>query len=143
MTPGSSGRLTIEWLWEKQPRPERAAATRSNLTFERSMAPVERMSGSASLQSGAGIRNIRLCPGPIGWLLRNSEQSRVSVLGIPAAAKVPVNPDQSKEFVQLSLGQAEFGIEGIGFVGQHLQVAGRSAAITDIGKSSRIACRHH
>ena len=61
---------------------------------------------------------------------------------LPAATKVSVDFNQARKFIQLGLSQAQFGAEGVGFIGQHLQVAGRPTPITDIRKPRRILCRH-
>jgi hypothetical protein len=57
---------------------------------------------------------------------------------LPAATEVSVNENQTYEFVQLSLSESQLGSKVIGFVGQHLQVTGGSAAIAHLRKVRRI-----
>ncbi len=53
---------------------------------------------------------------------------------LPASTQISVNADQSHKLIQLSLSESQLGIKVIGFVGQHLQVAGGSASVAHLRK---------
>src|ERR1700675_4504934 len=57
---------------------------------------------------------------------------------LPASAKVSVNANQSYKLIRLSLSESRFGIEVIGFIGQHLEITVGSASIVHLRQTCRI-----
>src|SRR5215472_14528585 len=76
-------------------------------------------------------------------LLRSQPLMPPCHLRLPASPEISVNFNQTHKFIELSLSQTQFGIEGIGLVGQNLQVAGSAAAVTQLRKPRRILGRQH
>src|SRR5258708_6659824 len=60
---------------------------------------------------------------------------------LPASAEISVNTNQGYKFIRLRLSKSELGTEVVGFVGQHLQVAGGSASISHLRKVRRVLSR--
>src|SRR5712692_1656563 len=59
-------------------------------------------------------------------------------LFVPASTEISVNADQTQKLIQLSLSESQLGIKIIGFVRQHLQVAGGAASIARFRKPGRV-----
>src|SRR5712664_2488539 len=59
-------------------------------------------------------------------------------LFLPASTEIPVNANQRQELIQLSLSESQLSIKIVGFVCQHLQVAGGAPSITRLRKPRRV-----
>lgn len=57
---------------------------------------------------------------------------------LPTSTQSLIHLNQCDQFIALSLGKAKFGSEGIRFVGEYLQVVGRSRLEPHLGQASRI-----
>src|SRR5208283_115123 len=87
------------------------------------------------------VRAIR--PGKSPGELRAMRIASWASSQLPAPTEVSVNVDESQELIQLSLCQAQFGVESIRFIGEHLQVVGGATAVAQLGKPGGILGRKH
>src|SRR5258708_8340168 len=108
----------------------------------RSIRECSRANSATEIKNGAskGIRITRAIV-VIKSSLQPKPVNPSRVLLLPAATEVSVNANQTCKLIQLSLSKSQLGIEVIGFIGQHLQVTGRSASIAHLRKLRRVLGR--
>ena len=60
--------------------------------------------------------------------------------GFPSSAQCPVQLYQGQSFIELSLYQAEFGGEIVGFVGKDFEITRNTAAISHVREARCVLC---
>lgn len=84
------------------------------------------------------------CFEPIGSIFstRESVSARYAIMPslLPPAAQCVIQPDESQQFMEFSLHEAQFRRKGIGFVGQDFEIACDPAVITHVGETRGILC---
>src|SRR6266566_4471589 len=72
---------------------------------------------------------------PDRGLLCGTMTSRLVKSLLPAASQRFIQLNQSQQLVELGLDKAQFGGEGVGFVGQHFEITGDAARVSHVGKA--------